>query len=384
MKKVNVFTSLMKINRIIKLLSIVCFVFIAGILSPSVAQVTSGTTWKSFNVSTQTGTFTVQFDLVMSLSNTQGYITVQNGTITDTPQGACIIYVHQSGVIWARNGSSYTSNGTVRFTAGTSYHFRLEINVPSHTYSIYITPSGGSETTLGANYAFRTEQSGVNQLTGWGVRSEAGTGSFITISNMAFTTPDLTAPSVPSGLLADNIAQTSFDLSWNASTDNVEVTSYEVFKDGVSIGTTASTSISVTELLAETIYAMTVRAGDAAGNWSAQSDVYNVTTAGLSTMVDYTIMPDHSSLLLNSPNPFKGETKILYKIPVPGSVCLKVFDITGIEVSTILNDSKASGEYSFNWDASGLSSGIYFLHMSVQPDGPTMPIVSDRKLLLTR
>ena len=92
-------------------------------------------------------------------------------------------------------------------------------------------------------------------------------------------TPDNQAPSVPSGLSATSISQTSFILNWTASTDNVAVTGYEVFRNNTSVGTTTSTSLNVNGLSSSTSYSMTVRARDAAGNWSAQSSAINVTTS---------------------------------------------------------------------------------------------------------
>ena len=98
--------------------------------------------------------------------------------------------------------------------------------------------------------------------------------------NVTTATPaDTEAPSVVTGLASSNVTETSFDLSWSASTDNVGVVSYEIFQDGVSIGTTGATTLSVSGLSASTTYAMTVTASDAAGNTSAASSALNVTTA---------------------------------------------------------------------------------------------------------
>ena len=90
---------------------------------------------------------------------------------------------------------------------------------------------------------------------------------------------DTQAPSVPSSLSSASVAQTSFTLNWAASTDNVGVALYEVFRGGVSQGTVAGTSFNATGLTASTAYSMTVRARDAAGNNSAQSTALGVTTA---------------------------------------------------------------------------------------------------------
>jgi hypothetical protein len=71
-------------------------------------------------------------------------------------------------------------------------------------------------------------------------------------------TSDTQAPTVPAGLASSSVTSASFTLSWTASTDNIGVTAYEVFKGGVSVGTTASTSMNITGITASNTYAMTV------------------------------------------------------------------------------------------------------------------------------
>lgn len=107
-------------------------------------------------------------------------------------------------------------------------------------------------------------------------------------SALNVTTSDTQAPTVPAGLATGSLAPTSFTLTWTASTDNVGVTAYEVFKDSVSQGTTTSPGMSLTGLIQATSYAMTVQARDAAGNWSAQSTALNVTTSTGGVAVQYT------------------------------------------------------------------------------------------------
>ena len=90
--------------------------------------------------------------------------------------------------------------------------------------------------------------------------------------------PDIEAPSAPTNLSASNTTQTSTDLSWNASTDNVGVTDYDVYQGSMVIATVSTTNYQVTGLLPSTAYAFTVVAKDAAGNESVTSNVANVTT----------------------------------------------------------------------------------------------------------
>lgn len=90
--------------------------------------------------------------------------------------------------------------------------------------------------------------------------------------------PDTTAPSAPGSLTASGTTTTSTNLSWSASTDNVGVTAYDVYRGSTLLGSTASTSYAVTGLSASTAYSFTVKARDAAGNVSAASSPANVTT----------------------------------------------------------------------------------------------------------
>ncbi|MGE0089328.1 MAG: GEVED domain-containing protein [Bacteroidales bacterium] len=104
------------------------------------------------------------------------------------------------------------------------------------------------------------------------------------VTTLAVVT-DTQAPTVPTNLTSANITQTSFTLSWTASTDNVGVTGYEIYQNGTLKGTSTTTSYNVTGLTAATTYSFTVKAKDAAGNVSAASTAKSVTT--LSTTVTY-------------------------------------------------------------------------------------------------
>lgn len=93
------------------------------------------------------------------------------------------------------------------------------------------------------------------------------------------TTTDTTAPTAPTNLVSANITSTGFTLSWSASTDNVGVTGYNIYQNGVLKTTVSGTSASVSGLTASTTYTFTVNAKDAAGNTSASSSSLNITTA---------------------------------------------------------------------------------------------------------
>ncbi len=91
-------------------------------------------------------------------------------------------------------------------------------------------------------------------------------------------TPDIIAPTVPTGLSATAVSGTRVNLTWTASTDNVAVTGYKVFRGGVQIGTSATASYSDTTCTPATTYSYQVSAYDAATNESAKSTAAGATT----------------------------------------------------------------------------------------------------------
>ena len=81
----------------------------------------------------------------------------------------------------------------------------------------------------------------------------------------------------------------------------------------------------------------------------------NITSVGNQNEI-----PEVYSLSQNYPNPFNPSTSIAYSIPVKGLVSIKVFDILGKEAAEIVNEVKEAGSYNINFNASALSSGIYY------------------------
>ncbi|TXF90758.1 S8 family serine peptidase [Neolewinella aurantiaca] len=89
---------------------------------------------------------------------------------------------------------------------------------------------------------------------------------------------DTAPPSTPTGVSVSNEAETSVLLSWNASSDNVGVTGYNIFVDGASAGSVSGTSATINGLTACTTYSFSVSAFDAAGNTSGTGSATGTTT----------------------------------------------------------------------------------------------------------
>ncbi len=88
--------------------------------------------------------------------------------------------------------------------------------------------------------------------------------------------------------------------------------------------------------------------------------------------------PGYYSLEQNYPNPFNPSTKINYAIPVAGKVTLKIYDILGNEISTLVNEQKEAGIHSIVLNANSLSSGVYFYELKAGN------FVKRMKMLLTK
>ena len=71
-------------------------------------------------------------------------------------------------------------------------------------------------------------------------------------------------------------------------------------------------------------------------------------------------MPDNFNLHQNYPNPFNPYTTINFDIPEEANTVLKIFDTSGKEIAELINSRFTAGQYSYTWDASKYSSGIYF------------------------
>jgi len=90
--------------------------------------------------------------------------------------------------------------------------------------------------------------------------------------------------------------------------------------------------------------------------------------------INHNNIPDEFLILNVYPNPFNPTTTIRFSVEARHSSLLQVFDITGRLVETIENDKLLPGEHAYTWDASGLSSGIYFVQLKTPSGSITQKI----------
>jgi hypothetical protein len=88
--------------------------------------------------------------------------------------------------------------------------------------------------------------------------------------------------------------------------------------------------------------------------------------------------PQHYILENNYPNPFNPSTEITYALPKQSTVVLRIYDILSREVATLVNEKKQAGEYTVEWKATNVPSGVYFYRLIAGY------FVQTKKMVLTR
>ncbi|NPC68979.1 alpha-amylase [Corallococcus exiguus] len=248
------------------------------------------------------------------------YLVFRNGTqvaaptattYTDTGLSSSTAY---SFTVKARDAAGNTSvaSAALSVTTGLGYTTTVYYKKGFATPYIHYRPAGGTWTTAPGvlmpdaevtGYAKYTVNLGSVQQLEAVFNNGSGTWDNNNGSNYLFPTgtstfnagvitagapvSDTSAPSVPTGLTAPSKSATTVSLSWTASTDNVGVTGYLVFRNGTQVGSPTSTSYTDSGLSSNTAYGYTVKARDAAGNTSAASTALSVTTSAGNTATVY-------------------------------------------------------------------------------------------------
>jgi hypothetical protein len=306
-------------------------------------------------------------------------IALSHGAQTQYTGFATLARFNSSDVIDARNGGAYaTPTTTVHYAAGSKYHFRLVINIPAHTYSIFVTPPGGTEVPIGTDYAFRTEQNTVTALDWWGVFVGSTTGTD-TVCNFAVSNgsaPDFTIGSTGSqtvtagGTATYTVtvgAQNGFagmvnlSVSGQPSGDTVTFTPATITGSGTSTLTIKTTSADVTGTYPLTITGTSGSTSHmastsliinpvATADFSISSDTGAQTVAaGNSTSYSVTVTPTNgfnSSVTLSTSGLPSGATASYSTNPVPGGA-------GGSTLSIVTTPSTQTGNFVLTVAGSG-------------------------------
>src|SRR5437762_926565 len=222
---------------------------------------TGSSVWVNSPFSSQNGSFTAQFDATPNAAPMDGVMGLSAGATTLYEALAVTVRFNPAGQIDARSGAVYTAANAIPYAAGTSYRFRLVVDIPSHTFAAYVTPAGSSELTIGTGFAFRTDQPPVSALDNWALHTESGTHTLcnFTISSstppapVASVTVTPASASVPTGLTfqltatlkdANGNTLTGRTVTWASSNTAVATVSGSGLVSGATVGPATITATS--------------------------------------------------------------------------------------------------------------------------------------------
>jgi flagellar hook assembly protein FlgD len=95
--------------------------------------------------------------------------------------------------------------------------------------------------------------------------------------------------------------------------------------------------------------------------------------------------PRTFALFQNYPNPFNPTTAISYQLSAVSDVTLRIYDMLGREVATIVHGVQAAGMQTVRWNASDLPSGVYYYRLLARPvAGEQIPFIESRKMALMK
>ncbi|MER6466580.1 endo alpha-1,4 polygalactosaminidase [Streptomyces sp. NPDC001228] len=168
------------------------------------------------------------------------------------------------------------------------------------------------------------------------------------------TTPpaDTQAPSAPTGLKATTSTSSSISLSWSASTDNVGVSGYDVYRNGQKVGSATGTTYTDSGLTASTTYQYSVKAKDAAGNTSAASNTISQATQSGSTT------PPADTQAPSAPTGLKATTSTSSSISLSWTASTDNVGVSGYDVYR--NGQKVGSATGTTYTDSGLTASTTY------------------------
>jgi methionine-rich copper-binding protein CopC len=142
-----------------------------------------------------TGIQRMEYDVTPSINNVDGALSIADGTgdVTSADNLALSVRLNSTGAFDCTNGATVGAAASVTYTAGTKYHVVIVANMDAKTYSAWVTPDGGSETQIAADYAFKTTAAATDDMGKVFLTSAAGGDlQFETVVRKSVYTPGVT------------------------------------------------------------------------------------------------------------------------------------------------------------------------------------------------
>jgi len=311
--------------------------------STSQACVTSSGSWTNYPLSqTATGSFRVTFDATPSAAAIDGVTGLSFGPASAYTNLAAIVRFNSTGTIDAMNSTAYSAVAKIPYFGGTTYHFILDVNTVSHTYSAYVM-IGSVQTTIGSNFVFRSQQATTSSLNNIGAMSSIDSHTVcnvvLSLPTVAAVAPSITTQPASRTVIAGQTA--SFTVAASGTTPMT----YQWKKNGVAIsGATSSTYTTPAETTTDNNAQFTVAVSNSAG--SATSNAATLTVSASTLLLNSST----SSLSFGSVNVSSNSTQsvtltnggnssvTISNVTVSGAG----FNVTGVSAGLILAPGQAA------------------------------------------
>jgi len=275
-----------------------------------------------------------------------------------------------NGVTWANVAIDTKEKVKALAVSGSKFFAGIKggewIDYSHYSYGVYLSTDNGVTWNWPTNTGFNKV---VNTLSAYGNNLFAGTSSGMYLSvddggSWAAANNGLTSANINTAVVSgSNLFVGTYGGGVFLTTDNG--TSWNPVNTGL------------TNLY---VYSLAVIGGDLYAG-AMMGGLWKRSLSDMVTSVSEKInneVPVNYALQQNYPNPFNPSTSIRFDIPQSGVVTLKVYNMLGEEAASLLNEFKDAGSYEIKFDASGLSSGIYFYTIS------TANFVSTKKMILVK
>ena len=172
-------------------------VTVENVSLPVDSIISQANAWQNLSFPAETTLFVIAFEAIPQAASIDCVTGVSLGSASDYDQLAAIVRFNSNGQIDVRNGDVYTADAAINYSIGTSYKFRMVIDIPLHEYNVYVQVDGEPEILIAHDYAFRTSQNAVTSLNTLAVTAAAG--SHI-VFNFAENSIHVDIPEPPPGL----------------------------------------------------------------------------------------------------------------------------------------------------------------------------------------
>ena len=261
----------------------------------------SGTWINSQLPQAQNGGFRITFEATPSSNSVDAVTGLSSGPASSFSNLAAIVRFNSSGMIDARNGADYTTGSSIRYYAGATYRFILDVHVSLHTYNAYVMV-GTTQKTIGRNLAFRVEQSRVSSLGYLSALTNPGTHEICNISLRGFSAaPAIVTQPTNRTVTAGQIA--SFSVASSGSTPLL----YQWKRNGAAIlGANSSNYSTAVTTTADNGAQFSVTVSNSVGTATSNTAILTVSSAAVAPSI--TSQPVSLSLTEGQPATFSVAT----------------------------------------------------------------------------